>query len=212
MPGIKIKAILLSSAVMLMAQGALARQDRLSVLDTHATSGAAPGYIADATCGRCHTDIYDSYQHVGMAKSFRRAGNAIDIEDFGEQSLGPLQAAALPQVMAQRMQRIDCLRVLPSERLGLQVHEAGEEHLLLVVLPEISEGIRQLDDGRLRHGMALAELSRDEDRAVLARLITRYVEDEDGRLARWLMSRKGDETAIRIAPVRMTSWDYSHRM
>ncbi len=85
MPGIKIKAILLSSAVMLMAQGALARQDRLSVLDTHATSGAAPGYISDATCGRCHTDIYDSYQQVGMAKSFRRAGNAIDIEDFGEE-------------------------------------------------------------------------------------------------------------------------------
>jgi predicted CXXCH cytochrome family protein len=80
-----IKAILLSLALIVGAQVAVAQQDRLSLLDTRATTGAAPGYVSDATCGRCHAELYRSYQDVGMAKSFRRAGNATDIEDFGDE-------------------------------------------------------------------------------------------------------------------------------
>ncbi|MEE2886562.1 MAG: hypothetical protein VX951_03935, partial [Planctomycetota bacterium] len=34
------------------------------------THGAAAGYIEDAACRECHADIYDSYQSVGMARSF----------------------------------------------------------------------------------------------------------------------------------------------
>jgi predicted CXXCH cytochrome family protein len=47
-----------------------------------ATSGAAPGYVDDKLCAKCHADLYDSYQHVGMAKSFFRPGEQPVIEDF----------------------------------------------------------------------------------------------------------------------------------
>lgn len=79
------KTILLAIALILSAAGAHGQQDRLSALDARATTGAAAGYISDASCGRCHAELYASYQDVGMAKSFRRVGNAVDIEDFGEE-------------------------------------------------------------------------------------------------------------------------------
>lgn len=48
------------------------------------TGGAAPGYVDDALCARCHRGHYESFQHVGMAQSFKRPGNAVPIERFGE--------------------------------------------------------------------------------------------------------------------------------
>lgn len=48
--------------------------------------------------------------------------------------------------------------------------------------------------------------------AVLERLIDRYLPDRDHPLARWLLSRRDAEVAIRITPDWQTSWDYSARM
>ena len=62
-----------------------AENDQLSVLDARATEGAAPGYVEDRVCARCHAQIYESYQHVGMAQSFRRASTAAPMEDFGRE-------------------------------------------------------------------------------------------------------------------------------
>lgn len=47
------------------------------------TTGAAPGYVDDATCARCHTGEARSFAHVGMAKSFSRPSRESAIEDFG---------------------------------------------------------------------------------------------------------------------------------
>ena len=47
-----------------------------------ATSGAAPGYIDDRICATCHRDLFDSYQSVGMARSFYRPRADRLIEDF----------------------------------------------------------------------------------------------------------------------------------
>ena len=46
------------------------------------TEGAAPGYLPDSACATCHTDLFASYQHVGMAKSFARPRPDVFIEDF----------------------------------------------------------------------------------------------------------------------------------
>ena len=58
--------------------------DVLAKLNLQATEGAAAGYVDDAGCGTCHIDKFQSYQHVGMAQSFKRPENAIPLERFGE--------------------------------------------------------------------------------------------------------------------------------
>lgn len=45
----------------------------LEKLGIHVTTGAAAGYVADSECQTCHAGLYASYQHVAMARSFRRA-------------------------------------------------------------------------------------------------------------------------------------------
>lgn len=54
----------------------------LSRLGWHVTTGAAPGYVDSRTCRTCHLQIWESYQDVGMAKSFFRPDPARNIEDF----------------------------------------------------------------------------------------------------------------------------------
>lgn len=49
-----------------------------------ATGDAAAGYVADATCARCHRSYYESFQHVGMSQSFKQPQNARALERFGE--------------------------------------------------------------------------------------------------------------------------------
>ena len=48
------------------------------------TEGPAGGYVEDQVCRDCHVSHYDSYQHVGMAQSFKSVPNAKRIEKFGE--------------------------------------------------------------------------------------------------------------------------------
>ncbi|HSR49690.1 MAG TPA: cytochrome c3 family protein [Acidobacteriota bacterium] len=59
-----------------------AQSDPLARLEMRVTSGAAPGYVEDRACGLCHRSIFDSYQEVGMAKSFYRPRPENNIEDF----------------------------------------------------------------------------------------------------------------------------------
>jgi hypothetical protein len=47
---------------------------------------------------------------------------------------------------------------------------------------------------------------------ILRLLIQRYLGDEESSLARWLLSRRASEVAIRIAPSHLHSWDYTRRM
>ncbi len=46
------------------------------------TSGAAAGYVPDATCALCHDDKAQSFKAMGMAKSFYRPSPEKIIEDF----------------------------------------------------------------------------------------------------------------------------------
>ena len=46
------------------------------------TVGVAPGYVSDQTCAECHSDLMDSYHHVGMSRSFARPGPETIIEDL----------------------------------------------------------------------------------------------------------------------------------
>ncbi len=81
-PGFRTAAL----AAWLLALPALgageAANDPLAERGVAVTGGAAPGYVDDRLCGRCHVDLYRSYQEVGMARSFYRPGPDNLIEDF----------------------------------------------------------------------------------------------------------------------------------
>jgi hypothetical protein len=47
---------------------------------------------------------------------------------------------------------------------------------------------------------------------ILERLIDRYVGDRTTRLAKFLLGRVDGETALRIEPRSLVSWDYRDRM
>ena len=61
-------------------------------------------------------------------------------------------------------------------------------------------------------GKGVAELHDDGGEEILRLLIERYLEDPNSRLARWLLSRASDETAIAIEPLTLLSWDFRDRM
>jgi nitroimidazol reductase NimA-like FMN-containing flavoprotein (pyridoxamine 5'-phosphate oxidase superfamily) len=61
-------------------------------------------------------------------------------------------------------------------------------------------------------GHGRAELVRADAAQVLVKLLARYQISEDSHLAKWLLSRKEHEYAVKISPLSMTSWDYSQRM
>lgn len=48
------------------------------------TASIPSGYVDDVSCGSCHAKIVQTYQHVGMSKSFYRPRQADAIEDFGK--------------------------------------------------------------------------------------------------------------------------------
>jgi Tfp pilus assembly protein PilF len=56
--------------------------DPLASLGFKVTGGAAPGYVEDRACAVCHNDLWQSYQAVGMARSFARPRAEVFIEDF----------------------------------------------------------------------------------------------------------------------------------
>lgn len=52
-----------------------------------AVTSAIPGYIPDAACAECHRDLYESYSHVGMARSFYRPSPDNVIENWTDATL-----------------------------------------------------------------------------------------------------------------------------
>ncbi|MFK8214155.1 pyridoxamine 5'-phosphate oxidase family protein [Haloferax volcanii] len=61
-------------------------------------------------------------------------------------------------------------------------------------------------------GRGTATVEPDAEKAVLRRLITRYLGDTDSELAERLLSPDRDEVVIRIRPARVHTWDYAARM
>lgn len=76
-PGHHKIAALLLTLLSILALNAVADLPRIS-------EGPAAGYVEDKVCRDCHVSHYDSYQHVGMAQSFKSPANAKRIEKFGE--------------------------------------------------------------------------------------------------------------------------------
>ena len=61
-------------------------------------------------------------------------------------------------------------------------------------------------------GPGVATLHEDRGEEILRVLIDRYLEDSTSRLARFLLARVEQETAIAIEPQTLVSWDYRERM
>ncbi|MDZ7701248.1 MAG: pyridoxamine 5'-phosphate oxidase family protein [Halobacteriales archaeon] len=61
-------------------------------------------------------------------------------------------------------------------------------------------------------GNGAARIGPDEDLAVLRSLLERYLGGTDSALADQLLGDERDEVAIRIAPEKLYSWDFSERM
>lgn len=61
-------------------------------------------------------------------------------------------------------------------------------------------------------GQALASLHDERGEEILRLLIDRYLGGTGSDLARWLLSRTRNETAIALAPRSLVSWDYRERM
>ena len=61
-------------------------------------------------------------------------------------------------------------------------------------------------------GSGLASLDDAAGGPVLERLLDRYGIARSGKLGRLLLARVDNETAIRIVPLAITSWDFTARM
>ncbi|WP_394201577.1 tetratricopeptide repeat protein [Shewanella waksmanii] len=59
--------------------------DPLAKLAVHAYDGAAKNYVDNQACATCHAKLFNSYQDVGMARSFSHPSDAILMERFGEE-------------------------------------------------------------------------------------------------------------------------------
>lgn len=61
-------------------------------------------------------------------------------------------------------------------------------------------------------GQAKVVLDDGRGKEVLERLLVRYLGSTDNRLARSLLARADDETAIILEPLQVFSWNFSNRM
>lgn len=61
-------------------------------------------------------------------------------------------------------------------------------------------------------GQGQVEIIDADGEAVLLKLLDRYVGTRDSEFARGLLRRADTETALRILPTWLTSWDFSDRM
>jgi len=61
-------------------------------------------------------------------------------------------------------------------------------------------------------GQATATLEKKGAKALLERLLDRYLGSADSDLGRFLLGRADEELVVRLRPSRIASWDYSERM
>ena len=78
-----MRSLHLAAVLICLMAAAQVADDPLAKSGIHVTKGAAPGYVADKACSGCHRAVAESFQHVGMARSFYRPGADNAIETFG---------------------------------------------------------------------------------------------------------------------------------
>lgn len=61
-------------------------------------------------------------------------------------------------------------------------------------------------------GQAKVTLSDDDGPRILETLVDKYIAEQESDFSRWLLARKDTEIAIKLEPLKITSWDYSPRM
>ena len=61
-------------------------------------------------------------------------------------------------------------------------------------------------------GQAKVTLSDDDGPRILETLVDKYIAEQESDFSRWLLARKDTEIAIKLEPLKITSWDYSARM
>lgn len=61
-------------------------------------------------------------------------------------------------------------------------------------------------------GKANITLIRDAEVNILGKVIDKYLQGSNTKLANWLLSRQDEEYAIKITPISINSWDFSERM
>lgn len=61
-------------------------------------------------------------------------------------------------------------------------------------------------------GKANVTLIEDREVNILNKVIDKYLQGSNQKLANWLLSRQEDEYAIKINPISINSWDFSSRM
>ncbi len=61
-------------------------------------------------------------------------------------------------------------------------------------------------------GNATADLQTQGAKALLERLLLRYLGSTDSNLGRFLLGRADEELVVRLRPHRIDSWDYTNRM
>jgi|TARA_B100000700_G_C15057790_1_gene863876 hypothetical protein len=61
-------------------------------------------------------------------------------------------------------------------------------------------------------GQAKVTLSDDDGPRILETLVDKYIAEQESDFSRWLLARKDTEIAIKLEPLKITSWDYSTRM
>jgi len=61
-------------------------------------------------------------------------------------------------------------------------------------------------------GQGIASLAAGAGGSELETLLERYLGGTESDLARWLLSRREEETLIVVEPQRLSSWDYTARM
>ena len=75
-------ALLVAMMSALVACDAQADTNNHSLLGYSISQGAADGYIEDLACQQCHFNQWESFQHVGMSKSFVKPQASNFIENF----------------------------------------------------------------------------------------------------------------------------------
>jgi nitroimidazol reductase NimA-like FMN-containing flavoprotein (pyridoxamine 5'-phosphate oxidase superfamily) len=140
---------------------------------------------------------------------------------------GPWSNAQIERFLAQSAipLRLACLAARGEPRL-LSLWYVHRDHALWCATPARAKVVRMLerdprcafevagDDIPYRgvRGEGRATIDAAAGEAVLRELIRRYLGSEQTPFVRWLLSRRSEEVALRIAPTRLSSWDFSARM
>jgi nitroimidazol reductase NimA-like FMN-containing flavoprotein (pyridoxamine 5'-phosphate oxidase superfamily) len=98
---------------------------------------------------------------------------------------------------------------------GLWIATRGDSFVARTLAAERACGFEVASDTPPYHGVrGTGEARPEPDQAVAAleRLMLRYSIREDSRLGRFLRGRAQQETAFRIVPRRLASWDFRERM